>query len=404
MASQPGPAPDLSPGKPRLLVASSTFPRWAGDTTPRFVLDLCRSLAHAYDITVVAPHCRGAARRELLEGIEVVRFRYAPAALQQLAYDGGMLPKLRRRPWLWLSVPLYVLGNAWAIRSELRRRRVDLLHAHWLIPGGLAARLGRALARSRVPLVCTAHGSDVAALTAALSGVLLRWVARGSARIGVVSPALGRRLAARGVPQERIAVLSMGVEVPATASPSRDPATVAFAGRMVAGKGVDRLLEAFATVAAQHPSARLELAGDGPELAEYRARAGALGDAARIRFHGALPHDAVLELFARASVAVVPSDDEGLGLTVLEAMGCGCAVVATRLPALEDVVSEDENARTVPPGDVAALAGALLSVLRDPALAARLGARARADVARRFGWPAVAARHCAIYAEAVAQP
>ena len=61
--------------KPRLLVLTSTFPRWAGDSEPRFVLDLCRHLAESADVRVLAPHTPGAALDEVLEGERVRRFR-----------------------------------------------------------------------------------------------------------------------------------------------------------------------------------------------------------------------------------------------------------------------------------------------------------------------------------------
>src|SRR5687768_17542257 len=96
-----------SSGKPLVLVVTSTLPRWDGDTEPAFILELCRALAARYDVLALAPHCRGAARVEQHAGIEIRRFRYCFEWGEVLAYEGGILPKLRRRPWLWLLVPCF---------------------------------------------------------------------------------------------------------------------------------------------------------------------------------------------------------------------------------------------------------------------------------------------------------
>ncbi|MDE1885521.1 MAG: glycosyltransferase family 4 protein, partial [Xanthomonadaceae bacterium] len=72
--------------KPRLLVLTSMFPRWRDDTEPGFVFELCRRLAARFDVRVLAPHAPGAAMDELMDGVEVVRYRYAPQRLETLAY------------------------------------------------------------------------------------------------------------------------------------------------------------------------------------------------------------------------------------------------------------------------------------------------------------------------------
>ena len=79
----------------RVLVLTSTFPRWRGDREPPFVFELCRRLAASHELLVLAPHCPGAATEErLAERLTVCRFRYAPERLESLAYEGGILEDL----------------------------------------------------------------------------------------------------------------------------------------------------------------------------------------------------------------------------------------------------------------------------------------------------------------------
>ena len=402
----------MSPRKPVVLVVTSTLPRWQDDTEPRFVLDLCLALASRYRIIVLAPHCRGAAMHEHIGDVEILRFRYFAEAGERLAYEGGMLPRLRRQPWLWALVPFFMAALVLAIARTLRRESVDILHAHWLVPQGVAARVARLLAFRRVPLVCTAHGADVFGLRGAPARAVQRWVGAGCARVGAVSEALADELVRRGIPRERIRLLPMGIDVPEPAPPAprRDPGLIAFAGRLVEKKGVGVLLQAFSQLQARRPGLRLCIAGGGPELERHRREADALGIDAAASFLGPVSHDQVQDLFSRAAVAVMPSvtaadgDAEGLGLVMVEAMATGCPVITSDLPVVRGVIRPEETGLTFPERDAAALAAALERVLTDAALAERLGRRGRSEVAGRFSWQAVAASHAAAYAEAMATP
>ncbi|MGI9262428.1 MAG: glycosyltransferase family 4 protein, partial [Woeseiaceae bacterium] len=127
-------------GPKKLLVLTSTYPRWSGDTEPRFVEYLSQELAKSYEVVVLAPHCDGAARRETLSkdgrSISVHRFRYFIPTLQSLAYEGGILSRIRRNPFRILLVPFFIAAQLYAISVLHRRYRFDAIHAHWIIPQG----------------------------------------------------------------------------------------------------------------------------------------------------------------------------------------------------------------------------------------------------------------------------
>lgn len=391
---------------------TSTLPRHAQDTEPRFVLDLCRELASDREVTVLAPHAPGAAVMERNGRLTIRRFRYAPERWERLAYDGGIVPKLKAQPWTWLLVPGFVVAQLWAVIRVLRSQPVELIHAHWLIPQGFIARLARILSGRPVPLVCTAHGADVFGLRGALARALQRWVGAGCARVGAVSEALADALVERGIERARIRQLPMGVAVPeqVPAFSTRDPSLVAFAGRIVEKKGVGVLIDAFKLVAARRPSARLCIAGGGPDLPRYREQARELGLEACVEFLGPVPQARIRELFARAAVAVMPSvtaasgDAEGLGLVMLEAMAGGCPVIVTDLPVVRGVIRPGENGLVFPERDSAALARALEDLLADRDRAARLAQCGRQDVESRYAWSAVGAAHRRAYDEAVSAP
>jgi glycosyltransferase involved in cell wall biosynthesis len=405
------PAPEVAPAKPRLLVLTSTFPRWAGDREPPFVYELSRRLAGQFEVHVLAPHAAGAQRAETLDGTHVHRFRYAPERLQQLAYDGGILARLRERRWRWLLVPCLLVAQGWALRRLMGRHRFDVIHAHWIVPQGLVAVL--AGATRHAPMLCTSHGGDLFGLRGRILGRLKRYVLSRCAAVTVVSEAM-REEVQRLNPGQGVDVIPMGTDLTERFTPSRAVAReaggVLFAGRLVEKKGVRHLLDAIARLHGQGRALTLRIAGSGPDLDMLRDEARRLGIVDRVEFLGSVDHARLAVLFRAATAAVVPSvvasdgDQEGFGLVIVEAMGCGCPVIASRLPAIGDIATDGETAMLVPPADPDALARAIAAVLDDPHGAEKRATAARARVVELFDWAVISRRYADLLGQLVGRP
>ena len=386
----------------RILVLTSTFPRREGDAEPGFVLDLCRRLAEGSEVTVLAPHAPGARDAETLCGVGVVRFRYGPERWERLAYAGGIMANLRRNPLLYLMLPVFLLAQLAALLGLMRRLRPDAVHAHWIVPQGIVLAAAAVLGAKGPRLICTAHGSDVSALRGGVWRAARRWVAWRCHRIVAVSEALKARLAAEGCPPGRIEVVPMGVDLDTlfvTDGSPRSAAEILFVGRLVPGKGADLLLRALPAVLAACPDATLTLVGGGPELENLVALARRLDIAPRVTFLGSLPHVALAERYRRAAVTVLPSYEEGFGLVLVEAMGCGCPVAASDIPALRELLHDGEAGRLFRAGDAEDLARVLIELLADEAARLDLAARGRAHAVARFGWSALAQRYALLLTE-----
>lgn len=384
--------------KRRLLILTTTFPRWPQDHDPPFVLELARRLTDSFEVMVIAPHTRGALEDEEMHGVRIHRFRYAPERLELLAYDGGIPSKLRRRPWLFLLVPGFLLVNLLAAYRLLRRIKPQVVHAHWLVPGGLVGSLLQELPAAPFRLVVTAHGADVHLGGGRLGSWLKREVLRSADLVTVVSSALRDTLLER-LPSAHFAVAPMGVDLVERFTPMSGPAeapTLVFAGRLVEKKGVADLLRAMPTILKHVPEARLLVAGNGPLAAELLALVRELALDSAVEFLGSVPNDALPDILRLARLAVFPfrvaedGDQEGLGLVMVEAMGCGIPVIAADLPAVRDVVTHDHNGWLVPSGDPQAFADAVVQLLTDTRRRARLAAQARRDALDRFDWSVVA--------------
>jgi glycosyltransferase involved in cell wall biosynthesis len=187
---------------------------------------------------------------------------------------------------------------------------------------------------------------------------------------------VAERLCAEGVPVD--SCVYSGVAARPPRPPLHDPPLAAFAGRLIAKKGVDVLVRAMAAVLRRVPHARLIVAGDGPDRPGLVRLAEGLGILRSVDFVGHLDQEALERMLAPAWVQAVPSIwEEPFGLVAAEAMMRGTAVVATRPGGLTELVADGESGYLVPAGDVDALADALQRILLNREFAERLGQNGR---------------------------
>jgi glycosyltransferase involved in cell wall biosynthesis len=268
------------------------------------------------------------------------------------------------------------LATVLRLRRLLQGWAPDVVHAHGLRAGAFAA-----LAGGPGALVVTVHNAPpAAALSRVTHAALERLTARRADLVTWVSGDLGARMRQAGARDGGRAV----VAAPAFPPPGADQVAAAraslgeggrpavfAAGRLTAQKGFSVLIDAAARWQGRDPAPELAIAGEGPLASQLSARARSAG--VPVRFLGRRAD--VPALMAAADVVVVPSLWEGQPLVVQEALRAGRPVVASRAGGIPDLTGED-GALLVPPGDATALAGAVLAVLDDRAMAARLGAAA----------------------------
>lgn len=395
--------------KKRVLVLTSTFPRWQGDTEPPFVFELCRRLTDKFDVLVLAPHADGAKRFEKMAGIEIIRFRYFFSDWEKLAYQGGILANLKQSGWRFGLLPFFFSAQVVALCRILRRQRIALIHAHWLIPQGLSVAIVGLLMKRMPPMVCTSHGGDLLGLNGWLLTLIKRWVIRCSSRLTVVSRAMVRCALSLGAKPAQLHTISMGVDAKTLFTPN--PATMRidkellFVGRLVEKKGLTFLLDAMPEILRRQPGTHLGIVGSGPIEDMLKQQVYRLGIAHAVTFKKALPNSDLPELYRRATVFVAPSiitdqgDQEGLGLVLVEALACGCPVVASDLPAIRDVIIPGQTGLLVPQKNSTAIADAVVMLLTEPDLRRQMAHGGRNHVLRHFDWDSVVGRYGQLFNE-----
>jgi starch synthase len=358
---------------------------------------LARALAGLVDLTV---HCQGADR------------------------PGGQVPPVAaHQPWDKLANAndaLRVISTDLAMTAAVSA--AEVVHSHtWY--ANLAGHLGSLL--YGVPHVMTAHSleplrpwkAEQLGGGYALSSWCERTAIRSAAAVIAVSNGMKSDILVTypEVPPDRVHVIHNGIDADLyRPDPDRevldrygiDPArpSVVFVGRVTRQKGLPVLLRAAQRLDA---AAQLVLCAGQADTAELQAEVTGLVERLRgardgvILIPGMLAKAEVIQILSHATVFVCPSEYEPLGIVNLEAMACGCAVVASAVGGIPEVVADGVTGLLVPPGDETALAEAVNALIREPGRAAALGARGRERAVTEFSWDRIAAETADLYARLV---
>lgn len=334
----------------RVSVFTTSYPRNPDDFAGRFISDAVdRMRKRGIEIDVVSPGVYND---------------------HGLTFNGaGTVRNVKRRPWI---APVLLISMVRALRRSASGS--DLVHAHWLAGGIVAALSGK-------PFVCTLHGTisggflDDFILCRKVPW-LVRLVLGRAAAVICVSQALTDAATAAGV--KNVHFIPNGVEIPPEPGIEADPPYIFFTGRLTEEKGADVLAKAS-------DGLPLKVCGEGPlrnRLPQTR---------------GFVSRKELTELYAGAAVIAVPSRKEGFGVVCAEAMAWGKPVVAGATGGLLNLIKDGETGILVPPGDAEALRSALCALLEDPDQRQRLGRAARAAAIELCEWDRIIDRTIAVY-------
>src|SRR5262245_40967111 len=340
--------------------------------------------------------------------------------------DAGVTVHRMRPPGVDFPVyktPTYWLGYSWAVLGQLRRLMetdaFDVLDFPEYGGEGFAYQLDRG-PWNWAPVVVQFHGS--LAMFAEHGG----WPERGSDfhRVGTVMEELSVKRADAlmacsasiadfnaafyGVPRDTIDVIHCGVDAEAFRPPrpggsDRGRPTVLFVGRIDGDKGVPVVLEAGLRLRSRYPDIRLQILGSGGDdvIEEIRTRLRDERAEASVEFHGFVDRFRLPAFYQQADVFCAPSQYEAFGIVYIEALACGCPVVASTAGGTPEAVADGETGLLVPPNDVDAVARALERILADPPLRRRMGQAGRRRVKEYFAMDKYIQRVLAVYHKAI---
>lgn len=372
----------------RILMLTSSYPVPGDPGWGPFMRDHARAVAgRGHDVTVLTPSLtRGLEVYRDRGGIRVVAYPYSPGTPPMLHCDQGLIPSIRRSRLARLQLPGFLAAGVYYLVLCAHRYRTEVIHAHWFIPGGLAAVIGKPL-HCR-PIVTLGHGADFHLPDRPLVRRTLAFVHQRSDASIVVSRYLRDRAATYGLPVEEIGIAWNGVDTDTFVPGHREgngTYTIGLARRLVPEKRVGDLIAAVAGLPpAERKGITLRIAGDGAERERLDRQVQASGLSGQVTFLGSIPHREMPRFLRSVDVLVNPSTQEGLSTGNLEALSSGVPVIACQGVGNDEVIEDGKTGILYPPRDVDSLREAIRRLARSSGLLDRMRKEAREVTVRRF--------------------
>lgn len=383
----------------RVCILTTSFPLYEGIAVGIHVIEQARHLVKlGVDVDVLAPHHQGAKRREVIDGIQVRRFRYVwPEEWQTLCYGAGIPTNLKNSWGARLQLPLLEL--AFLVNGLRYARDCDVIQANWSIAGLAGITLGKIL---RKPVVLMMYGAEVFVLG---DNPLLKFIIRNADHVVAISRYTLEQTISVQQPKE-YSLIPPGVDIQRF-QPRENTSKIEqkltqqgidlsnpliFAlGKFIERKGFAHLIDAVALLQEKGP-VQLMIGGRGPLKESLQRQSEELGIADRVIFLDYIPDEdlpayyTVADLFISPSVVDSRGDTEGLGMVLLEALACETPCVGSAVGGILDIIEDGKTGFFVEPGNPNAIAEIAWKLISDDDLRERFGEQGRLSVADRFSW------------------
>jgi glycosyltransferase involved in cell wall biosynthesis len=366
------------------------FPHFGG--TEKYVKDLSVELAsRGHEVTVISnnvPKEAGAPSQERMDGITVKRLKAMNFVYLPVSFEFN-LKMLDGFDLVHTHCPSF--GFTRAVRDRLKVPHVVTYHCDTTMSEKfLGIKMPKAVIRA-VEFLTNQYAKMVlpkvdAIITTtesyASTSPVMKHFPHHAIPIGIHYEIFDKSRASQGITEEK-----------------RDRKKVLFLGRLAANKGIDYLVHAIPLVLKEVPDAKFVICGEGEEKPHVEAYIDEVGVRDHIEFRGKVNLDEMVELYSTSAMFVFPSINrlEAFGIVQLESMACYTPVIASNIPGVNNVMDEGQNGLLVEPRDPAALAAAIVKILKDPELAKKMGAHGRQLVEQKYNWKAIGDRIEAVY-------
>lgn len=318
--------------------------------------------------------------------------------------SGEMLPLFKRHGIRTITIPIntkselnpLILMSLIRLLMLNRTEKFDVIHAHTRVTQVLASYLSRI---TKIPFISTCHGFF-------RRNIGRQFFPCWGSKVVAISEAVKKHLMIDFyVKEDNVRLVHNGIDIDQFKISAKrfDPdykgRTVGIIARLSTVKGHKYLIEAMAEVIREFEDARLFIFGQGKIKYELIKQAQNLKISKQVFFLPSISNTA--EVLQELDIFVMPSVQEGLGLSILEALACGVPVVASDVGGIPSIIKHDVSGLLVEPANPMALAGAIMHVMEDRSLAIRLGKRGRQQVEEKFNLRQMALDIEKVYEEAI---
>lgn len=324
--------------KPTILLTTSTFPRHKEDTIPSFILDLAIALTANWQVIVLTPYQKGSKIEDNISGVKVYRYKYMLSPWQNLAGEGGIYPKIKKN-WLYtLVVPFFLFFQFIATIRIIKKEKVQLIHAHWLFPQGFIARLAHII--THIPYGVSSHGSDISQLTLAPFKLIHRFTLHKAQFITTVSQDLADKISQYSQIKAQIVPMGIQSEYFTIQRHNIKPTHLISVGRLDKQKGFQNIIKAISHLPAEY---HYTIIGEGPArdylenlIQEYKV-------SNKVTLLGSQTPQQIRQAYQSAGIYIHPAYNEGLGLTVIEAMAAKIPVIVNHISTLTQHIQQGDG-------------------------------------------------------------
>jgi glycosyltransferase involved in cell wall biosynthesis len=402
----------------KILITTSTFPRWKGDSEPPFISDMAQALSRYFKVFVLAPHAKGANKKETWGEVEISRFSYfMPYSWQRLCYNGGIFANLLKSKLNYLLIPVLFFFEMIAVIRLIKKENIKLLYANFVLPQGF---VGVFLKRFiKVPVIINVLGGDVAIKNSVLR-YLVKYSLKRANHVVALTPALQNEINRLNIGQIDVTIMPLGVysdmfspgfrdeKIRQKYVSNNDPLLL-FVGRLVEKKGVSYLIKAFPEVLKKFDKSKLLIIGNGLLANDLRRIVEELNVTDSVYFEGDIDNKKLPQYYASADIFIGPSvipesgDLEGQGVVFLEAMASGCCTIGTNIGGIPMSVVNEKSGLLVDQKNSQQISQAVIRILEDSTLRNRLKQDGRNYVVNNFDWQVIARRYQDLFEKFIEQ-
>jgi len=397
----------------KILTLSTSYPRYAGDVIAPFIEHISREVAKAGNrIDMLLPY-HPEFKKENEKNINFHLYEYTRSKSWNIwGYASSMKADVKLKGKTFFLAPSVIKSSMKKGAELLRTEEHDLIHVHWLLPNGyMAMKLAE---KFNIPFAVSLHGSDVTVAEKPIFKDIAKQILRKAAWVTACSEDLRQRAVELGCDPEKIVTIPYGVDTetfqPNTRRKSefrkllRDKIRVKqkiilAVGRLVEKKGFIHLLEAARGLVQNRKDFLIVIAGDGDLKMHLKRKAIELEVNKNIFFAGNVEREDLPLYFSGCDILVVPSvrdssgNVDGLPNVLMEGLASGCAIIASDIAGIPNVITDGENGILTPPADSAELKDAIIKLLEDDDLRRQLGAEARHQCLNLYTWKHTGAKY-----------
>lgn len=381
--------------KNKILVLTSSYPKYKGDVNGNFIYELSTRLQKDFEIHVLAPIYKGALKKEIRDGIIIHRHKQFIYNNVELAYGSDILAKIKKNFLFLFVIPFYLYYQFWAIKKIIKYEKINIIHAHWMIPQGFIAVLYKILFNKKTKIIVTIHGADINSFNNYLGKIIKQFILKRIDKLTVVSNALKQKVIKLGYLKE-IYVYPMGVDTNLFSPEKKDISLkvkyniknefLLFVGTLSERKGIKYLIQAMPLIIKEYPEAKLLVIGDGNLKNEMIALTKELKVDNNIIFTGAIEHDKLPPYFATADLFILPSLSEGFGLVIIEAISCKTLAVTSNLPEINDIIIENNTGFYFENKNSTSISQKIIYILKNKEIFNTIKENGRQYVNANFAW------------------